>query len=181
MPMLSIASVRRVVQPALRSWSRRTRGNVDLSSIISTMIIRVLSSIQKRGGRKPGPRKPPRYITLKRRSQPCNEGELAVSTPSRKQDESGRQSYDSEKGGESNFDIRDLKPRCKRYESNKGRAEDEACRWSHYEKEGIRILWNEEFLERKLDQVRKHLQNSSSRARIERADTELDPSRQFAL
>jgi hypothetical protein len=61
-----IASVRRVVHPALRSWSKRTLGKVDRSSMINTMIIRVLDSIQKRGGRKLGPRKPPRNIVVKR-------------------------------------------------------------------------------------------------------------------
>src|SRR5207245_7068619 len=110
---------------------------------------------------------------LKESSQSSDEGELAVSTPSCKQDESGRQSDDGQECGESDFDVRDLKSRCKRDESNKGRAEDKACRWSHYEEEGIRILRNDKLLECKLDQVRKHLKNPAGRACIEGSYAEL--------
>src|SRR6266567_4058418 len=50
----------------LSSWSRRTLGKVDRNNIIKTIITRVFSNIQNSGGRKLGPRKPPRYIVVKR-------------------------------------------------------------------------------------------------------------------
>src|SRR5207253_4144490 len=64
--IFTIESVRSVVHPWRNNWSRRTRGNVDLKSMIATMITIVLRKNQMIGGMIAGPKYPPRYNVEKR-------------------------------------------------------------------------------------------------------------------
>src|SRR5260370_41391334 len=64
--ILTMDSVRRVVHPWRNNWSRRTRGNVDLNSIIATMITIVFAENQTRGGTIAGPNEPPTDTVEKR-------------------------------------------------------------------------------------------------------------------
>src|SRR2546425_13108516 len=64
--IFTIESVSRVVHPWRNNWSRRTRGNVDLKSMIATMITIVLRKNQMIGGMIAGPKYPPRYNVEKR-------------------------------------------------------------------------------------------------------------------
>src|SRR3989442_15657842 len=64
--IFTIESVSRVVHPWRNNWSRRTRGNVELKSMIATMITIVLRKNQTIGGMIAGPKYPPRYNVEKR-------------------------------------------------------------------------------------------------------------------
>src|SRR3989442_1210071 len=64
--IFTIESVSRVVHPWRNNWSRRTRGNVDLNSMIATIITIVLRKNQRIGGMIAGPKYPPRYNVEKR-------------------------------------------------------------------------------------------------------------------
>src|SRR5437016_7087421 len=64
--IFTMESVSRVVHPWRNNWSRRTRGNVDLKSMIATMITIVLRKNQTIGGMIAGPKYPPRYNVEKR-------------------------------------------------------------------------------------------------------------------
>src|SRR5207247_6143803 len=64
--IFTIESVSRVVHPWRNNWSRRTRGNVNLKSMIATMITIVLRKNQTIGGMIAGPKYPPRYNVEKR-------------------------------------------------------------------------------------------------------------------
>src|SRR5207237_8885558 len=59
--IFTMESVSRVVHPWRNNWSRRTRGNVDLKSMIATMITIVVRKNQTIGGMIAGPKYQPGY------------------------------------------------------------------------------------------------------------------------